>query len=96
MKKNYAIAATAFLILFLSVLEAYAEEDRLGPSLHTSLKDQVYVVETTEEDATESLNRVAGHIDVGFSGPSQSYSSASHAFAGALGLSDQYDKSTGY
>ena len=47
-------------------------------------RQKLFEVETTEEDAAESLNRISGDIDRGFSSPEQTYESASHGKAGPL------------
>ena len=41
-------------------------------------------LETTEDDAKESLNRVAGEYDRGFSSSEQSYQSEDHYAAGTF------------
>lgn len=50
-----------------------------------SLKDSIFVVETDEESAAESLNRISGTIDRGFSTPEQSYDASEKNSAGPLG-----------
>ena len=42
------------------------------------------VVETDEESASDSLNRVAGEIDLGFSKPGQTYQSINHISNGPI------------
>ena len=42
------------------------------------LKDAMFVVSTDERSAAESLERISGDYDIGFSLPTQSYKSSSH------------------
>ena len=80
------------LTILISLSAAHAaEEDILSEYTNTSLKDQLYVVDSSELDPTESLNRVSGNIDLGFSGSDSSYQSVSHYMAGPFGQQDQLD-----
>ena len=65
-------------------------------SVHKSLKDQVFVVETDENSESESLNRISGRIDLGFSLPDQSYNSPDHYRPGPFGREEAIDKSQSY
>ena len=47
-----------------------------------TLKNSSFVLETDEESASESLNRVSGNIDLGFSSPENSYESEERPGAG--------------
>ncbi len=51
-----------------------------GPNDH--LRDGSFVLETDEQSASDSLNRISGNIDTGFSAPENSYESQEHAGAG--------------
>ena len=71
--------------LLLCVVPAYA-----------SLKDQVLVVESDELDDSESLNRISGDIDLGFSLPEQSYESKDHYRPGPFGREEANDSRQSY
>ena len=63
---------------------------------YPSLMDESFVVQTSDEDATDSLNRVAGKIDRGFAAEDYTYKSEHHGRTGPFSYEDQYDRSTGY
>jgi hypothetical protein len=90
MKKTLFILMIA--VSFPAALRA-AEEQTLKSAPYVSLKDQAFIVETTEEDADESLNRISGDIDLGFIAPSSSYDSANHTGFSPFGgrVSNAYD-----
>ena len=77
MKKYFLL----ILFVFLSVLPASAD---LSDEAHKteiaaeSLKDSVFVVTADENTSSDSLNRISGHYDLGFAGPSQVYQSDHH------------------
>ena len=50
--------------------------------LKKSLMDSAFVLETDQESASESLERISGKIDMGFSAPENSYRSEEHPGAG--------------
>ena len=82
------------LIVFLALLlasPAFSEDDPFE-SIHRSLKDEAFVVETSDEDAAESLNRVSGKIDLGFAGEDYAYQSEHHYGAGPFAQSAAKDK----
>lgn len=79
--------------MFLAA-HSFAAEDLLSPYTG-SLRDSLYVVESSELDPTESLNRVSGNIDRGFAGSDSSYQSASHYVAGPFGQQDLRDNADG-
>ncbi len=58
--------------------------DPIQESLSGGFSNRVFVVETDEESAAESLNRVSGIIDLGFAAPQQTYHSKNHARQGPL------------
>ena len=68
------------LVVFYPVL-VFAE---LDSSLDSHLRDALFIVETDENAAAESLNRISGKIDTGFSSPQQSYKSENHRKRGPL------------
>ena len=84
---------TALFLLFLSTSACAYEEDLLA-STHRSLKDEVFVVETQEDDATQSLNRVSGNFDLGFAPEEYTYHSDHHYKAGPFGQSEAMDKAS--
>lgn len=49
---------------------------------HKSLKNErpavSYIVETSDKSSSESLNRISGNIDLGFSAPENSFKSQDH------------------
>ncbi len=48
--------------------------------------EPLYTYETDEESGSESLNRISGHIDTGFSSSDDSYESKNHYTGGPQGL----------
>lgn len=86
---------TLILIALLSVAECAMAEEDLSKYTTRSLKDQLYAVDSTDLDPAESLNRVSGTIDLGFSGADSSYQSASHYMAGPFGQQDRRDNADG-
>ena len=86
---------TAFILsLILLAAPAFAEtaekpsvsaSDPFGVS--RSLRDSVFVVETDDDSARDSLNRVSGEIDLGFTTSDQTFKSEDHHRPGALGRS---------
>ena len=59
---------------------------------HKSLKDQAFVVETDEDSGTESLNRIAGNIDLGFTTPDQEFQSSDQYKPGPFSQEESKDK----
>jgi hypothetical protein len=84
---------TTFVLLFLS-FPAFAGDDDPLAGVRRSLKDDVFVVETSEEDAAESLNRISGNIDRGFSSEDYTYQSEHHYKAGPFGQTAAMDKAS--
>lgn len=82
-----------FPTMFLAAT-SFGAEDPLS-SYTGSLKDSLYVVDSSDLDPTESLNRVSGNIDRGFSGADSSYQSASHYLAGPFGQQGIRDNADG-
>ena len=74
-----------FLLLFCSTALS-EDKDPLGT--HRSFKDESFVVETDENSVSDSLNRISGNIDLGYSSPDQSYQSGGHYRPGPFGRSD--------
>ncbi len=67
MRKFFAGCLLSLLLLGLPALSLASQ----------SLKDSVVVYETDENTAEDSLERISGHYDLGFSMPSQSYKAES-------------------
>jgi hypothetical protein len=78
-------------ILLLYSFPAFAEENFL-PAGHRSLKNGTFVVETSEEDSVQSLDRISGHIDSGFAPKEETYQSENHYRAGPFGKTEAMDK----
>ena len=86
MKKTFF----CFLGLLLSCSAAFcSDQDPL--SMHRSLKDEAFVVETDENSVSDSLNRISCNIDLGFSAPEQSYDSSDHYRPGPFGRAEAAD-----
>ena len=78
-----------FLFLFLlsslaSVAQAQASQQ--------NLKDTVYAIETDDESARDSLDRISGHIDTGFSSQDESYLSEDHYGVGPFAKQKSEEK----
>ena len=86
MKKIFFLALTALTFC----VPASAGEDPFAVT-HKSLKDQAFVIETDEESAAESLNRVSGKIDLGFTTPDQEYEASDQYHPGPFGQQDSKD-----
>lgn len=78
------LAALIILLPLFSFGSALAKEspretpDPIAEVYSHSLTETLFIVETDEESARESLNRVSGEIDLGFSSPEQTYQSDHH------------------
>ena len=72
---------------------AVENEDPLA-SVDKSLRDHAFVVETGDEDASESLNRISGKIDLGFALPQYSYKAQHQGRQGAMSDGDFHDRSS--
>ena len=73
--KYTSIALTLLLVPQFGFAEE-ADSQQNGTGYHS---DRLFVVETDEESAAESLNRVSGTIDLGFAAPEYTYQSKNHA-----------------
>ena len=71
-----------------------AEDPLSGAS--KSLKDQIFIVDSDENSESESLNRISGEYDLGFSSSEQSFESTDHYRPGPFGRADAYDTSQSY
>ena len=88
--------ALCVLGLFLFGSAAFGEDRDPLAAAHRSLKDETFVVETDDTSVSDSLNRISGNIDLGFSAPEQSYDSTDHYRPGPFGRADQQDQSQRY
>ena len=60
--------------------------------LKDDLKAGSFIVETDEDSATDSLNRIAGDIDLGFTSEDQEYKSPDHYQPGPFALQNSEEK----
>lgn len=74
----------ALLVLFASAPALAGIDEDFGAKPKGR---SLYVVETDEKDLSESLNRIAGDIDMGFSAPEPESESENHYSPGAMGRS---------
>ena len=81
------------IAVFAWCLPGIADDDPFADT-HKSLKDQAFVVETDEESSAESLDRVSGQIDRGFTAPDQQYKSPDHYPAGPFGQEEAKDSTS--
>lgn len=59
----------------------------------TQTSRRVFVVETDAKSAAESLDRISGEIDLGFSKSDQTFESSDHYAPGPFGRQKQADQS---
>ena len=79
-----------FIIFFIGggTSFLFAAEKRDAPANQHSM----FVVETDSESASESLERISGQIDLGFSAPSDSFESSDQYKPGPFGRQDSTEK----
>ncbi len=81
MKQLVLVISTVFIVAFTAG-PIFAEEapkqttDPIAEVYHKSLKEKLFVVETSIETDKDSVDRIAGKVDTGHSSPEQSYESA--------------------
>ena len=83
-----------FLFTFIALAlctPLFANDDPFADP-RKSLKYQTFVVETDKDSSAESLDRISGKYDLGFSTPDQEYDSSDHYQAGPFGRQDAQDK----
>lgn len=61
------------------------ETEASNEKRNESLMNNTFVLETDDQSASESLERISGKIDMGFSAPENSYKSADHYAPGPFG-----------
>ena len=92
---KWVVGSLLFVIgLAFFGFHAFADSDPLldkPDKPHKSLKDSAFVIETDKEAASDSLNRVAGQIDLGFSSTDHTYQSESHHRPGPFTRQEEYD-----
>ena len=62
----------------VSSVQKTKKDPKIQKSFKTSLTTNVFVIETDENTASESLDRVSGQIDKGFSAPENTFKSSDH------------------
>jgi hypothetical protein len=77
-------------------LPGHAEEASVPDYLKPSLMDQAFVVETSEEDMNDSLNRISGDDYRGYAPEEYTYKSSNHYKGGPFGRQDTFDNSEQY
>ena len=87
MQKQCLLLGIIFLIVFSSSAAAVStqpERTKLDASdnLKKSLMNSTFVFETDQESAAESLERISGKIDMGFSAPEDTYKTEERPGAG--------------
>ncbi|GEM_PF-3086690 len=60
-----------------------------------AVEDKRFIVETDEESAAESLNRISGDVDRGYALPEQTYQSDHHTKPGAFQRSEEISSPQG-
>ncbi len=60
----------------------------------SAAKERIFVVETDRESASESMERISGKIDLGFSSPSNSFESSDHYKPGPFGRAEAAQEKT--
>ena len=81
----------AIFFLCLSATVFAVGDDKLPPAKAAPAMDQLlsqplYTVETDEQSAAESLDRISGHFDNGFAPPDRVYKSKNQYHDGPQGL----------
>ncbi len=81
-----------FILAFMAFsVPGHSEEGKLPP--RPRLMDERFVVETSETDLDDSLNRLAGLGDHGYASEEYTYRSENHGKAGPFGRQDAFDNS---
>ena len=95
---------TLYTFLFLSALPALCFSEETKPAAqaapkpvslepHHRFMDEVFVVETSESDMDDSLNRISGTGDRGYAPEEYTYKSPNHTTGGPFGRQEAYDNS---
>ena len=82
---NLTVYMMAYLCVFtqpLSAKEGVSAENNSKDNSKKSLANSAFVIETNEHMAAESLERISGKIDRGFSDPENTFKSDDHFRAG--------------
>ena len=89
--KKFLVYLLFGMLVVLSTQACAKEEDKsqkagsIRDFSTKNVKDTVFVVETDEESASESLDRISGKIDLGFSAPDQSFKASDQYAPGPFG-----------
>ena len=98
--KKTAFAILAVLCVWMPQAWAAEETSETKPdpldAASKSLMDESFVVETSDGDATDSLNRISGKIDNGFAPEGSTYQSVHHGRSGPFANSEAHDAGTAY
>ena len=86
------LASIAVMGIFIH-LDAFSAEEKKATAdlLSKSPSRSLFVVETDSDSAYQSLNRISGEIDPGFTTPDQTYDSSSHYHPSPFALSKASD-----
>ena len=85
------------LIFLLMLISFFSSSDSVAADSQKSLKDSVWTIETDEKSADESINRISGEYDRGYSAPEYSFKSPDHTKAGPFGRQEANEgNSSGY
>ena len=87
MKKIFFFTFTAYVFC----APAFAYDDPFADT-RKSLKDEAFVFETGDDSSQESLNRISGQIDRGYTLPEQEYRSSDQSPAGPFRTQESKDK----
>ena len=89
-----ALIFSAAVAAFVSPLWAGTDEDPFKPK---SLRDEVFSVETDDQSAAQSLDRISGgKIDLGFASSEQTFKSPDHYRAGPFGRQKTEEQYSSY
>ena len=87
MKKILFFTVAAF---FFSAHVRAAED--LAEGARHSLKEHKFMIETDKDTGSDSLNRISGEYETGFSATEQSFDSPDHYRPGPFGREEVMDK----
>ena len=92
--KKTAFTILAVVCFWAPLLKAEAPEADPLDATSKSLMDESFVVETSDDDVADSLNRISGNIDSGFAPKESTYRAVHHGRSGPFTThEDAYDVS---
>ena len=94
MNKRIILSILLFAAIYCRPEAVYGDETR--PSPGRRLMDEVYTVDSTELNESESLERISGDVDTSFYTGISKDSSVNRALSSMLGSSGDTEISTGY